>query len=80
MLMGMIIKSYILPLPNKLITVPIIPSSYRHTLLLQHHTHPSADHLRPDKTASRIWKVGYWVGMFYDINQYFQRVFSVSEF
>ena len=55
---------------NELITVPIIPSSYRHTLLLQHHTHPSAGHLGPDKIASRIRKVGYWVGMLYDINQY----------
>ena len=55
---------------NELIIVPIIPLSYRQTLLQQHHNHPSVGHLGPDKTASRIWKVGYWVGMLYDIDQY----------
>ena len=53
-----------------LITVPLIPSSYKPTLLHQYHSQPSAGHLGPDKTASRIRQVGYWVGMLHDIDQY----------
>ena len=30
----------------------------------------AAGYLGPDKTASRIWKVRYWVGMLYYINHY----------
>lgn len=54
----------------ELTTVPIIPSSYRQTLLLQYHSHPAAGHLGAEKTAARIRQVGYWVGMLRDIDQY----------
>ena len=55
---------------SDLSTVPIIPSSYRQSLLLQYHSQPSAGHLGPEKTAARIRQVEYWVGMLHDIDQY----------
>ena len=45
------------------VTVPLIPTSLRTSLLHQHHDAPQAGHLGPDKTAGRIQQVGYWVGM-----------------
>ena len=54
------------------LTVPIIPSSYQPTLLLQYHDHPQAGHLGPDKTAAKIHQVGYWVGMLHDVDKYCQ--------
>ena len=52
------------------LTVPIIPSSYHSILLHQHHDHPQAGHLGPDKTAAKIRQVGYCVGMLHDITEY----------
>ena len=51
-------------------TVPIIPSSYESILLHQHHDHPQAGQLGPDKAAAKILQVGYWVGMLHDITEY----------
>jgi len=55
---------------HELLTIPIIPLSYQPVLLQQYHNHPTAGHLGPEKTAARIKQVGYWVGMFQDIEQY----------
>ena len=67
---GLVCRQYQPGPVHELTTVPIIPSSYRQTLLLQYHSHPSAGHLGPEKTAARIRQVGYWVGMLHDIDQY----------
>ena len=52
------------------LTVPIIPSSYQAILFFQYHDHPQGGHLGPDKTATKIHQVGYWVGMLHDIDRY----------
>lgn len=52
------------------IVVPIIPESYRSTLLHQNHNTPAAGHLGFEKTAARVREVGYWVGMLSDIEKY----------
>lgn len=59
------------PSPSlKTVSVPLIPESYRSTLLHQHHDTASAAHLGFEKTAARIRQVGYWVGMLQDIEKY----------
>ena len=52
------------------IVVPIIPESYRPTLLHQNHDAPAAGHLGFEKTVTRVREVGYWVGMLSDIDKY----------
>ena len=52
------------------IVVPIIPESYRPTLLHQNHDAPAAGHLRFENTVTRVREVGYWVGMLSDIDKY----------
>jgi len=52
------------------VLVPLIPESYRPTLLYQHHNAVSAAHLGFEKTAARVRQVGYWVGMLQDIEKY----------
>ena len=52
------------------VLVPLIPESYRPTLLYQYHNAVTAAHLGFEKTATRICQVGYWVGMLQDIEKY----------
>ena len=52
------------------VTLPVIPAPLQAMVISQHHDVPDAGHVGPDKTAARVWKVGYWVGMLHDIDQY----------
>jgi len=52
------------------VLVPLIPESYRPTLLYQHHNAVTAAHLGFEKTTARVHQVGYWVGMLQDIEKY----------
>ena len=67
---GLVCRQYSPEPISDLLAVPIIPLSYRSTLLHQYHDQPQAGHLGPDKTAARVRQVGYWVGMLQDIDQY----------
>ena len=58
------------PTPHTSPVVPIIPESYRPTLLHQNHDTPAAGHLGFEKTAARVREVGYWVGMLSDVDKY----------
>ena len=69
---GLICRKYTPGPTAEPVTVPLIPTSLRASLLHQHHDAPQAGHLGPDKTAGRIRQVGYWVGMLRDIEQYCQ--------
>ena len=52
------------------VTVQAIPTPLQAMVISQHHDAPGAGHVGPDKTAARVRKVGYWVGMLHDIEQY----------
>ena len=52
------------------IVVPIIPESYRPTLLYQNHDTTAADHLGFEKTVARVCEVGYWIEMLFYIDKY----------
>ena len=52
------------------VTVPVIPAPLQAMVISQHHDVPGAGHVGPDKTAARVQKVGYWVGMLRDIDQH----------
>ena len=67
---GLVCQQYQPGPVHELTTVPIIPSSYHQSLLQWYHSHPSASHLGPEKTAARIPQVGHWVGMLHDSDQY----------
>ena len=67
---GLVCQQYQSGPVHELTTVPIIPSSYHQSLLQWYHSHPSASHLGPEKTAARIPQVGHWVGMLHDSDQY----------
>ena len=69
---GLICRRYTPGPTAEPVTVPLIPTSLRISLLHQHYAAPQAGHLGPDKTAGRIRQVGYWVGMLRDIEQYCQ--------
>ena len=67
---GIVCRKYA-PTPHlPAVTVPIIPTSQRLTLLKEHHDNPSAGHLGFEKTATKMRQVGYWVGMLQDIDRY----------
>ena len=53
-------------------TVPLVPSSLRHSFLTQCHDSPQGGHLGADKTADRLRQIGYWVGMLQDVERHCQ--------
>ena len=75
---GIVCRRYA-PTPHlPAVTVPLIPSSQRLTLLKQHHDTPSAGHLGFEKTVAMVCQVGYWVGMLRDIDRYVESVVFVN--
>ena len=67
---GLVCRQYAPAPTSDTILVPIIPASLRSLLIGQNHDAPGAGHLGPDKTASRIRLIGYWVGMLQDIEEH----------
>ena len=67
---GVICRKYIPGPTMDPVTVPVIPTPLQAMVISQHHDVPGAGHVGPDKTAARVRKVGYWVGMLCDIDQY----------
>ena len=67
---GIVFRQYTPGPTADALLVPIVPTSLQTKILQQCHDAVSAGHVGPQKTAEKVRKLGYWVGLLQDVNQY----------
>ena len=75
---GVVCRQY-RPGPTIVVTIPLISSSLRQSILHKVHDAPGAGHLGVDKTLEKACQLGYWVSMYEDVVKHCQECASCQQ-